>query len=292
MLKRLGNVLEDNDYVADNPLRKLKLPAKAKYVRQPFSQQEINAMWGVCFRTLDPVRDEAVFLLLIDTGMRIGELCSLRLEKLDLEQHELTVMGKGRRERTVPFGDGQKGDGGRVTRALRRYLQARPIGRGADDAYVFLSRERRRLTPAGGYAIVRRIAELAGVVNAYPHRLRHSMATHYLTQYPGDELGLRRIIGHDARDVLADYVHLAQATIAERAGRASLAETLLRGSAPPLRSTARGSAPVHQERRPPRARRREPARPADQRVHDILSQLGADPELRQALLKALGEAAD
>ena len=129
MLKRLGHALEDNDYVADNPLRKLKLPAKAKYVRQPFSQQEINAMWGVCFRTLDPVRDEAVFLLLIDTGMRIGELCSLRLEKLDLEQHELTVMGKGRRERTVPFGDGQKGDGGRVTRALRRYLQARPIGR-------------------------------------------------------------------------------------------------------------------------------------------------------------------
>src|SRR6266536_5948836 len=86
MLKRLGNVLEDNDYVADNPLRKLKLPAKAKYVRQPFSQQEINAMWGVCFRTLDRVRDEAVFLLLIDTGMRIGELCSLRLEKLDLRR--------------------------------------------------------------------------------------------------------------------------------------------------------------------------------------------------------------
>ena len=277
MLKRFGAVLADNDYFPDNPLRKLRRPRITKYARQPFRPQEINAMWGVCFRTQQPARDEAIFLLLLDTGMRIGELCSLRLDKLDMDARQVTVLGKGRRERVVPIGDGQKRDGGRVVRALRRHVQTREVGRGADDAYVFLARNRRRLTPAGGNDIIKRIAELAGVDNAYPHRLRHTFATWYLTTYPGDELGLRRIIGHLSREVLADYVHFAQATIAERAGRASLAETWLGSSAAPAAPAPAGPAAQ------PRLRKQ----PADRRVKDLLAELSSDAELRQALLRAL-----
>lgn len=230
-LKRLGGVLEQNDYFEVNPLRKLGRPSTTKFVRQPFTPQEVNAMWGACFRTQNPARDEALFLLLLDTGMRIGEVTSLRLDKLDLTDRVATIMGKGRRERNVPIGDGNQRGGGRVIRALQRHISLVDERWADTTPYVFLGRSGRRLTPAGGNDVIKRVAELAGVEDAYPHRIRHTFCTWYLTVYPGDELGLRRIVGHVSRNVLSDYVHFAQSTIAERAGRASLAETWL-GSAP------------------------------------------------------------
>ena len=230
-LKRLGAVLEENEYVSINPLRKLRRPSITKFTRQPFTPQEINALWGACFRTQNPARDEALFLFLLDTGARIGEACSLRVAKLSLDDRQATIMGKGRRERMVPIGDGQQRQGGRVVRALRRHLLLQSEGMWAESPFVFLGRSGQRLTPAGGNDMIKRIGALAGVANAYPHRLRHTFCTWYLTVYPGDELGLRRIVGHVSRNVLADYVHFAEATIAERAGRASLAESWL-GSAP------------------------------------------------------------
>jgi integrase/recombinase XerD len=227
ILKRLGSVLEENDYFETNPLRKLGRPKVTRFTRVPFTVQEVNALWGACARTQHPARDEALFLLLLDTGLRIGEACTLRLDRLNLESRQATVLGKGRRERTVPIGDGQKRDGGRIVRALRRHLQEQRERFPESPPYAFLSRDGRRLTAAGGNDVIKRIAALAHVDDAYPHRLRHTFCTWYLTIYPGDELGLRRIVGHVSRNVLADYVHFAQSTIAERAGRASLSETWL-----------------------------------------------------------------
>jgi len=80
---------------------------------------------------------------------------------------------------------------------------------------------------AGGNDVIKRIAAVAGVEDAYPHRCRHTYASHYLTVHPGDELGLRRIMGHLSHQVLADYVSISQTTIAQRAGKASIAEMLL-----------------------------------------------------------------
>ena len=81
ILKRLGAILEENEVVEVNPLRKLQRPTITKFTRQPFTAQEINALWGACFRTQHPARDEALYLLLLDTGMRIGEATSLRLDR-------------------------------------------------------------------------------------------------------------------------------------------------------------------------------------------------------------------
>lgn len=227
ILKRLGQILEDNEFVEANPLRKLQRPRVAKFTRQPFSPQELNAMLGACYRTQYAARDEALYLLLLDTGMRIGEACSIELDHLDLPGRSVVVMGKGRRERLVPIGTSEKRDGGRVVRSLHRYLALREELAQPSMAYLFAARDGRRLTAEGGNDMIKRVAALADVKDAYPHRLRHTFCTHYLTVHPGDELGLRRIVGHLSRNVLADYVHLAQSTIAQRAGQASIAELLL-----------------------------------------------------------------
>jgi integrase/recombinase XerD len=253
VLKRLGNLLEENEYVEVNPLRKLKRPRITKFTRTPFSDQELSAMWGACFRTRNPARDEALFLLLLDTGVRIGEACSLKLEKLNLTERTVTVMGKGRRERTISiqsYDDSgrPRRDGGRVVRALARHLSiqeerwANPLG------YVFLARDGHQLTAEGGNDVIKRVAAASDVEDAYPHRFRHTFCTWYLTVHPGDEMGLRRIVGHISTGVLADYVHLAQTTIDARRGRASLAESVL-GPHPVV--TQLQSSPIAARRRAP-----------------------------------------
>jgi integrase len=228
IMRLLGSFLEREGVFADNPLRRVRRVKIAKRLRKPFTQTEALALWQACHQSQMPSRDEAMFLLLLDTGMRIGEACGLTFDHVRLDQRVIVIPenGKGRRERLVPIGATDKRDDGRTIRALRRYIAERPEkGRGTTNR-LFLGRDRYPLESQGGSELFLRLGKTAKVGDAGPHRLRHTFATWYVTVYPGDELGLRRIIGHVSKEVLSSYVHFAQATIAERAGRASLAETL------------------------------------------------------------------
>jgi site-specific recombinase XerD len=241
------------------------------------------------------VRDEALLLLLFDTGMRIGEATSLTLDKLRLDERHIVVglNGKGRRERLVPVGDPSKPDGGRAIRALRAWLRDRErrVSRHPERAgdRLFLTQSSFALTSEGGTDAFKRIGEIAGVVDAIPHRARHTFATHYLTANAGDEIGLRRIIGHLSDEVTRDYVHLSQVTIAARAGRTSLVESLGAPKQTPQRQS-----------RVPTAHAwgigsLEPPLPPPPSTHKRISELltGLDATERRALLKALlnGDAA-
>jgi integrase len=236
ILHLFARFLEREGVFADDPLRKLRRVKVGKRLRQPFTQAEIIGMWGACRQSPQPMRDETLFLLLLDTGMRIGEACGLTLDRVHLDQR-LIVIGedaKGKRQRLVPIGATDKRDGGRTLRALRRYIgernaDSRSAGR------LFLGRDGYPLESPGGSQVIERLGQAAAVKDAGAHRLRHTFSSWYLVQYVGDELGLRRIIGHVSKEVLADYVHFAQTIIAERAGRASLAEQWL---------TSDGTSPV------------------------------------------------
>lgn len=246
-VKTFSKFMRHEGIIPDDLLRTLKPPRVTKVMRQPFSQSEVAAMWGACRLTSQPEREEALFLLLLDTGMRIGEAATLTVDRLNLDERRVIVgaQGKGRRERLVPIGDPTKRDGGRVLRALRNYLAVR-APRLPDTGRLFISREGRALSPSAASEAVQRLGELAGVPNPIPHRLRHTMATFYLVTFPGDEIGLRQLLGHLSHDVLADYVHYSQTVIAQRSGRASLAESWLGGGttrAPlPTRIAARATA--------------------------------------------------
>src|SRR6185437_3355022 len=148
------------------------------------------ALWAVSQQTQQPVRDEALFLLLLDTGMRIGEACGLQLVRLNLGEATITVLGKGKHERTIPIGNPERRGGGRTLKALRRYVHERLAQWGTNHEYVFCARDGFPLTPRGGNEVLHRLGDTAGVADCFPNRLRHSFATNYLTLYPGDEQGL------------------------------------------------------------------------------------------------------
>src|ERR1051326_1935328 len=232
VLKIWARFLETEGVYEMSPIARVKRPRVPKLLRQPFTDAEIVALWGASRLTRTPVRDEALLLLLFDTGMRVGEACALTLDKLRLDNRHVVVGldGKGRRERLVPIGDPKKPSGGRAIVALRAWLKAREpiVSKHPERAgqRVFLTSAGYALTSEGGTDAFKRIGAIAGVAAATPHRARHTFCTHWLTANPGDELGLRRIVGHLSKEVLADYVHLSQHTIAERAGRTSLVESL------------------------------------------------------------------
>lgn len=224
-LKTWASFLETEGVWEDSPLRRVKRVKTRKFERQVFTRAEVNAMLHACDLGRMAERDRLLVMLLLDTGARIGELTGLSVGDIRLETRTVRVLGKGNRERTIPIGVPQQSDGGPLFRAYRAYLKVRELRAARTPArsgdHLFLTPAGFRLTAEGGTEVIKRLGDLAGVVDAIPHRFRHTFCTLYLTKYPGDEIGLRRIVGHLSKEVLADYVHLAQISIAERAGRVS-----------------------------------------------------------------------
>lgn len=267
ILKRLGQVLEDQGVIDENPLRRMRRPRIAQILRQPFTQVELVALHAAARRSQQPLRDTALFLLLLDTGMRIGEACGLRLDDVDLVRGQIRIgtQSKGRRERLVPL----SGVRDRARKALAAYLERRPEAPWADGR-VFIGRDGHPLTPEGGHDVIARLGKVAGVDNCFPHRLRHHFATEYLKVHVGDELGLREILGHVSQRVLSSYIHFAGQTIRQRAARVTPSDSL------PT------PAPVKQ---PITTLERRFGTHADQQA--MVAAVRTDPELRRVLLEAI-----
>ncbi len=211
--------LEEEGYVHENPVRRVRLPRTPRYVVKPLGEQEVQALlMAVDPRTAPGARDLALLLLLLDTGMRLGELAGLSLADGEsaLRDGMLKVFGKGARERLVPVG-------ATAQNALRRYLQLhRP--QGYLDS-LFLASNGRPLSDEGIRQVVRRVARRAGVAGVHPHKLRHTSALTFL-RAGGDVFVLQRILGHSTLAMTRNYVTLADADIKAAHMRASPADRL------------------------------------------------------------------
>ncbi|TVR63867.1 MAG: site-specific tyrosine recombinase XerD [Gemmatimonadales bacterium] len=153
-------------------------------------------------------RDRAILELLYATGMRVSELTALRLPDAVLEERLVTVMGKGSRQRIVPFG-------GPAAEALRRYLtQVRPkLDQGASEGSIFLNRRGTPLTRMSVWSMVKDAADAAGIdKRVSPHTLRHSFATHLL-EGGADLVVVQELLGHADISTTQIYTHLDRSYI-------------------------------------------------------------------------------
>lgn len=170
-------------------------------------------------RYMDGLRDQAMILTLLDTGIRAGELCALTVGDVHLPSGKLTIIeGKGGKARTVWLGD--------VARpVIWRYLQERSDG-GAPDAPLFTSTNgpmsrswvRKRLVALG---------QAAGVADCKPHRFRYTFAIQYLRN-GGDIFTLQAIMGHASLTMVRYYLHLAQTDVELAHRRASPVDNWLK----------------------------------------------------------------
>jgi integrase/recombinase XerC len=171
------------------------------------------------------LRDRAILELFYSSGLRLSELTGLDLGSVDLDSGLVRVLGKGRRERTVPVG--------RMAReALQRWLAARPEWARVGEAALFVSRRGGRL---GNRAVQNRLA-LAGrraglPERLHPHRLRHAFASHLL-ESSGDLRAVQELLGHADLATTQIYTHLDFQHLAQVYDKAHPRARRKRGSQP------------------------------------------------------------
>jgi len=128
-LSSLFTYLVEDEVLPESPFRKIRAPLVRPELVRPFAQEQLKALLVAARRSSHPKRNEAIVLLLLDTGLRVSELCALRRTHLDLHERRCTVLGKGNKKRMVHFGRDS-------AKALWKYLGEQP---GDDTSPVFSS---------------------------------------------------------------------------------------------------------------------------------------------------------
>jgi len=203
-------------YIEASPLEPIAPPiARADQV-QPFTEVEVRALLAVALRAKHPRRDEAIMLVLLDTGIRASELCALRQSDLDMQERRISVVGKGNKRRAVYFGRD-------TARALFNHLRDEPKEPGAP---LFRSERGTRSGEALTRSGLAQLIERAGVkarlekVRCSPHTFRHTMAVCFLRN-GGQAFALKELLGHTDLKMTNRYVALAQADLANQHRRFS-----------------------------------------------------------------------
>lgn len=211
-LKAFGRWCVTEEVAGAAALRALRRPHVPHKLVEPLDDAALRRMLDVA-----SVRDRAIVLLMLDTGLRLSELAGLR--PVDLRPDgSLKVMGKGARERIVPVG-------GVARQALVRYLRQANV---ADtEAAIFRARGGGPLGARGVQQVFKRLKARAGIPGrCSPHTLRHTFARAYLLN-GGDAFSLQRMLGHSTLDMVKRYVTLADTDLAARHLVASPADRLV-----------------------------------------------------------------
>jgi len=183
-----------------NPARVLATPRQDKRIPAVLDESEVEALLDLPGDGLAAVRGRAILELLYATGMRCAELVGLDVEDVDIGARMVRVVGKGRKERVVLFGQ-------RAQEALGAWLPRRKGLRPKSDA-LFLNARGGRLTDRSVRALVaRRVAQLALARRCSPHTLRHSFATHLLTR-GADLRAIQELLGHASLSTTQRYTHV------------------------------------------------------------------------------------
>ena len=186
---------QDESYNVGNPASKLMEPKTGQRIPKALSEEDFETLRIGCQSALE----HSIIEFIYSTGCRIGEVVGLNRNSITWEDRSCIVRGKGDKEREVYF----------TIRAeiwLKKYLRER---QDTDIALFVTERKPHRISIAQMRYIVKRVANKAGVnVNVYPHKLRHSYATHLLNNGAPLEL-IQSLLGHAKMDTTRVYAILS-----------------------------------------------------------------------------------
>lgn len=196
-LKVLYRWMEEEGEIEANPMARMRPPEVPEQPVPIVPDDALRRLLDVCAgKSFESRRDTAAVLLMVDAGPRRAEMVGMRLEDVDFDQDVVLVLGKGRRERALPFGR-------KTSIALDRYLRARSRHPHTNEDWLWLG-TKGRMTASGIAQMLRRRGRQAGIEGLHPHQLRHTFAHAWLHQ-GGSEGDLMRIAGWRSRDMLQRY---------------------------------------------------------------------------------------
>lgn len=192
-----------------DPALRLRAPKREKSLPAVLQQQQINRIMEALAQASagdDPValRDHAIIELLYATGIRVGELAGADVDDLHQERRLISILGKGNKERAVPYGVPAE-------RAVRRWLSlGRPaLAKEGSGTALFLGARGGRIDQRTVRSLVARVfAELGDTSASGPHALRHSAATHLLDG-GADLRAVQEILGHSSLATTQLYTHVS-----------------------------------------------------------------------------------
>jgi site-specific recombinase XerD len=205
------------DLLDEKVPRRIEMPRKEVKVLTIFTERQLDLLFAAAEQGDSPAhvaRDKALLALLIDTGARASELCSLRMEDVHFTPDEawILVHGKGRKQRELGLGK-------RARQLLYRYVHR--YRRAAKDMpYLFVAKGGVYLHPAGLDRVLYRLRDRAGAehfkgVSVACHRFRHHYAVTYLEQ-GGDIYKLSRLLGHSSVQTTEGYLKAYKAREARK----------------------------------------------------------------------------
>jgi len=201
VLKTFFNWCVKEGFLTENPLGKVKVANPKPRVIQPYTSREIAKMLAVCdqdYRNNAKFlgsRNKAIVLTLVDTGLRVSEAASIKVDDVDAERGWIKVKGKGAKERVVRIGVVAQ-------KALWRYLVHRPRN---EKEELWLTEEGAPLHSGGIQIMIRRLKERAGVSSGGNcHRFRHTFALNFL-RADRNPFNLQYLLGHSDLRMVRHY---------------------------------------------------------------------------------------
>ncbi len=199
VIKGFFNWCHIEELISINPALRLKLPAVPDYMIPTFTPEHLKAMLDACdLTTVLGYRDYTLILVLLETGIRVSELCGLRIQ--DVHDDYIRVVGKGNKEREVGISPD-------VAKLLWKYIHH--YRKPADDkeVRVFVNRYGQPITPNGVEQLLIDVKNRAGIegVRVSAHTFRHTFARMYLEQ-GGEIYKLSRLMGHSSVEITEEYL--------------------------------------------------------------------------------------
>lgn len=200
--------LVNDGYIIENPCANLAAPKLPKKLPNYLTEDEIEKLLNINLITPYDYRNKAMMELLYATGLRITELCNLKIVDIDINNCFIRVMGKGKKERIVP-----------VTDLALKYLTIyvteyrNIILKDKISDYLFISNSLTNISRQGFFKIIKKECKRAGITkNVSPHVLRHSFATHLL-KHGADLRIIQELLGHEDISTTQIYAHLVNEKI-------------------------------------------------------------------------------
>lgn len=203
-MKSFFRYLRIDHYRYDDPTDLVRGPRPGLHLPEVLTLEEIEMMEdAIPTDSREALRNRAIIEMLYGSGLRVSELCGLRISRINFSEGFIRVHGKGDKERLVPISP-------QAAELVKAYLverAERKIAKGADD-FLFISRVGRPISRMAVFNLVRDLASAAGIdKKVSPHTLRHSFATHLLEGGANLRV-IQELLGHSDISTTQIYVHI------------------------------------------------------------------------------------
>ncbi|HHT7856815.1 tyrosine recombinase XerC [Pasteurella multocida] len=207
VLRRFFTYLVQQQDINVNPATGVSAPKQNRHLPKNIDAEQVQQLLNNDSKEPIDIRDRAILELLYSSGLRLSELQSLNLNSINTRVREVRVMGKGNKERIVPFGR-------YASHAIQQWLKVRILFNPKDEA-LFVSQLGNRLT----HRAIQQRLEVWGIKQGLsshlnPHKLRHSFATHML-EASADLRAVQELLGHSNLSTTQIYTHLNFQHLAE-----------------------------------------------------------------------------